>query len=188
MTTNQKLTSTAGHLPQSPADLTKKVNFSFKDCKAWNSHKAKNMLNYIHEHVDPDYNDFKSIDIPDNPNPWNVLRYVIEQFYQREYCTSLQRNYVRKAEERVKILESQNNQLTDQLHQVEIREQDYTTIQSDQLSELWDICTPREWTDAIDSVMNCLIYSMCHDNGVVEGADIYHTKILHDFFMKLDRE
>lgn len=103
MATHQKQTSTAGqpaqncvgqstshrksgeqkHVIWEPSPLGQKY-FTFKDCKTWNRYKQISTAQYIRAEAGPDYSSHAGLNLPSDPNPWNVLRSVIDQFYQRE--------------------------------------------------------------------------------------------------------
>lgn len=53
-----------------PHPLGRKQNFNRKDCVAWNQYKE--VLS----------SGGKNLTIPNDPNPWNCLRAVIDQFYE----------------------------------------------------------------------------------------------------------
>lgn len=91
--------------------LTDKKNFRFKDCKAWNQYRQNNTALYIRAEVSPDYSPCASLNLPTNPNPWNVLRSVIDQFYQREADIAWKLLKAQQATEKGQKLEEKNKEL-----------------------------------------------------------------------------
>lgn len=224
METKQKQTSTVGQQTQKcdsinqpagksvsqkpifwePNPLGRKKYFSFKNCKTWNQHRQTRVTQYIRAEIDPDYTGCVNLSIPDDPHPWNTMRSVIDQFYQREREIAWERLNAREAikkaqelEERYKELdnirwaqdarigelkrelEKQNNQQKEQPAEVPAR--------LNILDELLDISDPGEWVDIMGGILDCVIGLSCYEGNTVSGSDLYFTRRLQEFFMKLDK-
>lgn len=93
--------------------LTNKQNFTFKDCKAWNRYKQIRTTQRIRAEVAPDYSPGAALNLPTDSNPWNVLRSVIDQFYQREIDIAWKLFKGRKATEKGQRLEEKSEMPAD---------------------------------------------------------------------------
>lgn len=119
MATNQNCTQSANADRQNntqsitwkTSPLTDKKNFRFKDCKAWNQYRQNNTAQYIRVEVATDYSPSAGLSIPTDPNPWNVLRSVIDQFYQREIDIAWKLLKAQQATENGQKLEEKNREL-----------------------------------------------------------------------------
>lgn len=77
--------------------LADKKNFNKKDCIEWNRILANNAIAYIEVEVGKKFNDIRELQIPEDGNPWNIVRSLISQFYQREKDLAWERFEVQKA-------------------------------------------------------------------------------------------
>ncbi len=185
-----------------------KKYFSFKDCKAWNQYKQTGVTQYIRGEIDPDYTGCAILNIPNDPHPWNTMRSVIDQYYQRERVIAWERYEARKAIKKAQQLEEKNKQLDNarwmldsctgelkkelaQAHEkiVELVSNQPTEIPThfNLLDDLLNLCDAGEWVDNIDSIIDCLISLMCNDKDVIDGSDLYFARRLQQFFMRLDK-
>ena len=190
--------------PTSP--VKDKERFSFKDCKAWNIYRAELVDIYIMGNINPDYTGCAVLDIPDDPHPWNTLRSVIEQFYQREKDIAKERIYAHEAiekaskqEERIQrldrtifetddiILELKKELKKPRDNQSETKQRAEIPARLNLLDELLDISNAGEWIDAMGSILDCVIGLSCYDGNAINGSDLYFTRRLQEFFMKLDK-
>ncbi|WP_455640031.1 hypothetical protein [Parabacteroides sp.] len=139
--------------------------------------------------IDSGYTGCAILNIPDDPHPWNALRSVIDQFYQRERDIASERYDSRKATEKAKKLEERNNELTYQLEQVqtELSQLKSQPAYLSPLEELLALCDAEEWVDSIDSIIDCLISLMCNDKDMIGGSDLYYARRLREFFVKLSK-
>lgn len=94
--------------------LGHKQNFTFKNCKAWNRYKQTCTTQYIRGEINP-HELCAGLNLPDDRNPWNVLRSVIDQFYQREKDIAWKLFESREAREKAQQLEERNRKLWDTL-------------------------------------------------------------------------
>lgn len=85
--------------------LTDKKDFRFKDCKTWNRYRQNNTAQYLRAEGGPDYSPCASLNLPTDPNPWNILRSVIDQFYQREIDITRRLLKAQEATEKAQQLE-----------------------------------------------------------------------------------
>lgn len=195
------------YFPSEPVKRDKE-RFSFKDCKAWNIYRAECVDVYIMGNIDPDYAGCAVLNIPDNPHPWNTLRSVIEQFYQREKNIAKERICAHEAIEKTQRLEGKNKQLDDarwildshigelkkelaQAHDkiAELESNNPVEIPTrlNLLNDLLQQSDAGEWVDIMGGILDCVIGLSCYESNTVSGSDIYFTRRLQEFFMKLDK-
>lgn len=185
-----------------------KERFSFKDCKAWNIYRAELVDIYIMGNIDPDYAGCAVLNIPDNPHPWNTLRSVIEQFYQREKNIAKERISAHEAIEKTQRLEEKNKQLDDarwildsrigelkkelvQAHdkiaKLENNQPAEISTRLNLLNDLLQQSDAVEWVDIMGGILDCVIGLSYYESNTVSGSDIYFARRLQEFFMKLEK-
>lgn len=188
--------------------LGRKQYFSFKNCKTWNQYEQTGVTQYIRAEIDPHYTACAVLNIPDDPHPWNALRSVIDQFYQRERVIAWERYEAREAIKKAQQLEEKNKQLDDarwildsrigELKKELVQAHDkIAKLESNQpaeiptrlnlLDELLAISDAEEWVDITGGILDCVIGLSCYEDKTVSGSDLYFTRRLQEFFMKLDK-
>ena len=195
------------HFPPAPVKRDKE-RFSFKDCKAWNTYRAECTDAYVLGNIDPGYTGCAILNIPDDPHPWNALRSVIDQFYQRERDiarerynariaikeTTKQKEYISQLEKVLSYSYDIIEELKKKLAQAQNK---FVKLDDNQpannpaylspLKELLALCDAGEWVDSIDSIIDCLISLMCNDKDMIDGSDLYYARRLREFFVKLSK-
>lgn len=197
------------HFPSAPINKDKE-RFSFKDCKVWNIYNAECLDVYVLGNIDPGYTGCSVLNIPNDPHPWNAMRSIIDQFYQREKEIALERHHARKAIEKTAKLEERNKQLDEgrwildsRVGELKKEIERLTDLQTNvainaptpkdgvntitPIDELLELADPGEWVDNIDSIIDCLISLMRNDKDVIDGSDLYFARRLQQFFMRLDK-
>lgn len=186
--------------------IERKKYFSFKNCKAWNQYKQTGVTQYIKGNIDPDYTGCTILNIPDDPHPWNAMRTIIDQFYQRERDIAWERYEARKAIEKATKIEDRNNQLCNarwildsrigdlkkelsQAHDkiAELESNQPAKAASILLDELLQQSNAGEWVDNMGDIIDCIIGLMAYDGNTVSSSDLYFARRLQQFFMKLDK-
>lgn len=188
--------------------LGRKKYFSFKDCKVWNQYKQTGVTQYIRGEIDPDYTGCAVLNIPDDPHPWNAMRSVIDQFYQRERVIAWERYEAREAIKKAQQLEEKNKQLDnarwildsrigelkeelaqahDKIAELKCNKQAEIPTRLDILDDLLQQCNAGEWVDIMGGILDCVIGLSCYEDNTVSGSDLYFARRLQQFFMKLDK-
>ena len=185
------------YFPSAPVK-TDKERFSFKDCKAWNIYKAECVDVYTLGNIDPDYTGCAVLNIPDDPHPWNAMRSVIDQFYQRERVIAWERHEAREAIKKAQRLEEKNQQLDgarwildsrigelkreqvqahDKISELESNQPAEIPARLNLLDELLDLCNAGEWVDIMGGILDCVIGLSCYEDNTVSGSDLYLSLI-----------
>lgn len=188
--------------------LGRKQNFSFKNCKTWSQYKQTGVTQYIRGEIDPGYTGCAVLNIPDDPHPWNAMRSVIDQFYQRERVIAWERYEAREAIKKAQRLEEKNKQLDnarwildsrigelkkelaqahDKIAELESNQPAEIPTRLDILDDLLQQCNAGEWVDIMGGILDCVIGFSCYEDNTVSGSDLYFTRKLQQFFMKLDK-
>lgn len=158
--------------------LADKKNFNKKDCIEWNKIIANNAIAYIEMEVGLNFDKIGELQIPGDNNPWNIVRSLISQYYQREKDLAWERFEAQKAintydkqKEEIKSLsdlywkdQEAIKALKQQTKENAVSKEDVQRLK--ELEELLEWNPPIEWMESINSIISNLpeeIYSLKED-------------------------
>ena len=158
--------------------LADKKNFNKKDCIEWNRILANNAIAYIEMEVGLNFDKIGELQIPGDNNPWNIVRSLISQYYQREKDLAWERSEAQQAintydkqKEEIKSLsdlywkeQEAIKALKQQTKENAVSKEDVQRL--NELEELLGWNPPIEWMESINSIISNLpeeIYSLKED-------------------------
>lgn len=158
--------------------LADKKNFNKKDCIEWNKIIANNAIAYIEMEVGLNFDKIGELQIPGDNNPWNIVRSLISQYYQREKDLAWERSEAQQAintydkqKEEIKSLsdlywkeQEAIKSLKQQTKENAVSKEDVQRLK--ELEELLEWNPPIEWMESINSIISNLpeeIYSLKED-------------------------
>lgn len=174
-----------------PDSLIAKQESQLSDCKVWSYLRKERTTDYIKSMIDPK-GVSATLFIPDSANPWNIVKSVVNQFYDREKDIAWGRYDYRKA---IAIRDKQENRIKELEKELEATYNKLSSCQSDKaekyadgLKHLEDLLfygSAKEWVDIMFDIIDDLIMVKDEDRSEMS---LYNARMLQRFFIALQKE
>ncbi|MDH6343338.1 hypothetical protein M2480_001327 [Parabacteroides sp. PFB2-12] len=165
---------------------TEKKEYTFEDLQKFNIEKRVSASEWIKGNYGRDC-DTPELNLLNDPNPYNVLHDVIEQFYKVARSHYSQAVRVEGMQKELQILRTELGRL----HTVQPKEErkEIRTLPQP-LQELFTQCSAEEWAEIMGHVLDLLILSLSWDEIDEESVkgQLYYIRVLQKFFLAMQKK